>query len=148
MGLVSCTRGARCAHNHSSSRHGAARLGWELATMNMQAGARLFLPSLLLCALLARATVAQSVGPPIRPIPPLPDLPSEGCPRVTGEGLICFVSTDCRGGIALRPDGDGGLAAVSSAADCCGGLGLSFCDERGCDNCFSKCNLYACGGCS
>lgn len=59
--------------------------------------------------------------------------PNSACPTGGVDGFLCYSSTDCRGGVV---DGDGSL---SSAADCCGGIGLSYCITRGCQNCFSEC---------
>ena len=59
--------------------------------------------------------------------------PNSACPTGGVDGFLCYSSTDCRGGVV---DGDGSL---SSAADCCGGIGLSYCTTRGCQNCFSEC---------
>lgn len=47
------------------------------------------------------------------------------------DGVVCFASTDCRGGV-VESD------AVASGGDCCANRGLSFCDEEGCSNCFSE----------
>ena len=81
--------------------------------------------SVLVYTLLFKCSIAQ-VGPPI---------PSEGCPGPT-TGLICYASTECRGDIILPlAIDDGGL---SSAAECCGGFGLSYCNIGGCEDCFSE----------
>ena len=83
---------------------------------------RLFLCALLSCKLV----LAQSPETPIA---------AEGCPAEV-DGVLCYLSTDCRGGLAV--DGADGAVAATSAAECCGGLGLSFCDSRGCENCFRE----------
>ena len=56
-----------------------------------------------------------------------------GCPSQV-DGIVCFASTDCRGGV-VESD------AVESGGDCCANIGLSFCDGEGCRNCFRECSL-------
>ena len=53
---------------------------------------------------------------------------------VSFDGIVCFASTDCRGGV-VESD------AVESGGDCCANIGLSFCDGEGCRNCFRECSL-------
>lgn len=79
-------------------------------------------------ALLAPLALSQTLDPSPAP-------PSEGCPGPTESGVLCYLSTECRGGVV---PGDGGT--VSTVAECCGGArrGLSYCDEEGCENCFSE----------
>lgn len=53
-----------------------------------------------------------------------------GCPSQV-DGIMCFASTDCRGGV-VESD------VLASGGDCCANIGLSFCDGEGCRNCFRE----------
>ena len=90
--------------------------------------------SLLLCLLLVGGVLAQT-GPPILITDPPPQI-RDDCTGPTDDGqVICYTSTGCRGGRSDDP--------VSSAAECCSGRGLSYCDENGCADCFSECVCVA-----
>ena len=88
---------------------------------------------ILLCVLLARGLLAQEPGRGISGIV------LDRCSGPTDGDVRCYLSTSCRGGLS----GDD----VSSVAECCGGVGLSYCDRDGCGDCFSEfmfdCHLLA-----
>ena len=108
---------------------------WWCTVQSMMAA--LSLVTLLHLLLLLPASLAQTgdgptLSPTLFPTDPQPETPSEGCRGPTDGGLLCYLSTDCRG--FLVNDG-----VTSTVAECCAGVGLSYCNEDGCGNCFSEC---------
>ena len=111
--------------------HMRANTAWDhqlrACVSRMQTVMAASLSSLLLCLLLAGGVLAQP-GPPVTDPPPQI---RDGCAGPADDGqVICYTSTGCRGGRSDDP--------VSSAAECCSGRGLSYCDENGCADCFSE----------
>lgn len=102
-----------------------------IATMRLRTASLTFF---IICTFLAGFAVTQGPRGGISP----GEL--EGCPGPTpADVLICYLSAACRGGLALRDSGDG-VTPPSSVEECCSGLGLSYCDQRGCRDCFSTCD--------
>ena len=84
---------------------------------------------ILLCVLLAKGLLAQGPDLGISDTNP-PRLVVGRCSGPTDGDVRCYLSTGCRGGLS----GDD----VSSVAECCGGVGLSYCDRDGCGDCYSE----------